>query len=243
MSNAEDTFSRLYSVARAAARSAITGNHEYVSEEDLSQEGMLWLLEHPRRVDNHTLPSGELHFPGLQAELVGVLHNVVNAERRQVMGFDPQDEYKYSLKLIEVVLPAVFDSSYRPPVVDEVRVTTSNDPATADNWSSFVMDVRRAVNAVASLEDRRVLLTRSVGGWTWAQFGEVYTQSGETFRLRYWDALRRICAFLNGGEVLESTPDGIEAESAVSGAVTAPVARSETDWFVAGRDPYREPDA
>ena len=141
------------------------------------------------------------------------------------------------------MLPGAFDPTYRPRGRhDSDRVTTNSDPATGDNWSAYVADVKRAVDAVCSAEDRKVLFTRSVGGWTWAKFGSVYTSSGESYRLRYHAAVDRICVFLSGGEVLEDSPDAGAVADALSTVPHVLRAQAHTDWNVAGKDRYIEPD-
>lgn len=249
--NREDRFSELYNIARQAARAVTSAHPQFVNLEDMTQSAVLWLLERPQRVEHNTMPDGRLARNRLVSEVTRHLIGLAKAERREALGFDPECEYTYSTKLVEVVLPGVFDPTYRPTVLDRVeyskpskRAHVPHDPTSADNWTTFVMDVRRAVNAVCTDEDRRILFTRSVGGWTWDRFGQVYSQSGSSYRLRYHDALKRIVMFLNAGVVLESSPDGEVLAEAVSGRLVAvPRVDASTDWDVAGRDPYREPDA
>lgn len=244
MSAAENRFAQLHSIARSAARSVHATAREWVDLDDLTQEGILWLLEHGNRVEHHTLPDGNLHHTLLVAEVVErALMPFVRKNRREALGYDPEpDAYSYSVKLVETVLPAVFDPTYRLPRGVQEKVASTTDPATGNNFATFVADVKRAVGEVCSFKDRQVLFARTVGGWTWDRFGEAYAQSGESFRLRYNAAVRRIVAFLNSGAVLEDSPDGDALAAELH--EPAPVARVDavTDWDVAGRDRYKPPD-
>ena len=239
----EEQFAELFPIAKAAARAVYGGNQDYVDVDDLTQEAMLWLLEHPKRVEHAHLPNGGIYWPRIVAEVCKVLNAYVGKERLEAQGYGPIEHYTYSAELVELVLPGAFDPTYRPRGHDSSdRVTTNSDPATGDNWSAYVADVKRAIDAVCSTEDRKVLFTRSVGGWTWAKFGSVYTASGESYRLRYHAAVDRICVFLSGGEVLEDSPDAGAVADALSTVPHVVRAQAHTDWNVAGKDRYIEPD-
>ena len=200
---AEQNFAELYRVARAAGAGVAAQHAGFVTADDMTQEAVLWLLEHPRRVAHHRLPTGELHFNLLVAEVVSRhLSPLAQLERAEVTGGSLEDRYTYSVKVVELVLPAVFDPNFEPPLVPDGQPRAANDPSEGNNWRALVLDVTRAVSKVCSVEDKRVLFTRSVGGWTWARFGEAYTQSGESFRRRYKDALQRVAAHLNDGVVV-----------------------------------------
>lgn len=241
----EETWAELYKVAQYAGH-IIAGKYSgVVDAEDMTQEGMLWLLEHPRRVEHYRLPDGTLHVRQLASEVITRhLAGVAHRERAEVLGVADEDRYAYSIKMVEVVLPHIFESVV-PKSVEYGQGRGSTDPAERGNFQALVMDVRAAFDAVCSAEDRRILFTRAVGGWTWDRFGEVYERSGEYHRLRYHDALRRMAEYLSNGVVVESDP---EADALLASLHAEPVApalsgdEEEDDWRTAGRDPYKEPD-
>lgn len=243
--SAEERFSELHRVAQAAGRLVAAQHAGYVTAEDMTQEAILWLLEHPERVDNHTLPSGELHFKQLVGEVVTRrLSKVAQRERDESAGGSPEDRYAYSVRVVELVLPAVFEEQ-APKAISYGQVYSTSDPAESGNFNALVIDVRTAIAAVCSSEDRKVLFTRALGGWTWAKFGDVLELSGETYRQRYWDALRRIVAYLNDGLVLDHSLDADVLEVALEDVPTSPYLAGdpdEDDWRTIGRDPYKEPD-
>lgn len=215
--NPEERFAQLHEIAQIAA-CAVNGVHyDYTDVEDLSQEGILWLLSPAgqKRVKSCSFPDGSIHRNQLIANVIErALMPLVKAERKHALGFEDPDP-AYSEKMVELVLPAVFDPHYELPKQVQERVQT--DPASGNNFAAYVTDVKRAVDTVCSLDDRRVLFTRSVGGWTWAHFAAVYSdRSDEWYRLHYKDALTRIVAFLNAGVVLVSSDDADALEAALS---------------------------
>jgi hypothetical protein len=239
----DERFAQLYSIARKAAAITHHANRDFTDPEDLTQSAMLWLLEHPERIDHNTMPDGRLAHNRLVSEAVRVLVRQAKRERRQALGYDPDAEYTYSVKLVEAVLPGVFDPNHRPVRPEgEEKVSGNRDPSEGNNWAAYVMDLKRAVHAVCDVVDKRILFARSVGGWTWADFGKRYSQSGEWHRVRYHEAVSRLVAWLNDGVVLESSPDAEILSEALKPAVTAPRVDVATSWTTAGRDQYREPE-
>lgn len=238
----EEQFAELYRIAHGAATAISTSNAGFVTFDDMRQDAMLWLLEHPSRVEHNRLPDGTLAYQRLVSEVCRPLVTIAQRERREALGYDPGDDYKYSTRLIMLVLPAVFDPDYRPPGLDgSDKVATTSDPAAADNWTAFVADVKRGIDAVCSASDRQVLFTRSVGGWTWREFEERRKYGKDYYRDRFFDAIERICTFLNAGMALPDSPDAGALADALAGAV--PPRRSvTTDWDAAGKDRYIEPD-
>lgn len=224
----EDRFSELHKVAKWAATQVWPAHRAYTTVGDLTQEGILWLLskQGQKRVDNHTFDDGELHARGLMLDVVNsALLPYVRKERREALRGADDDTHTYSEKALEAVLPAVFDPTYRPAAQAQERVSGTNDPASGNNWGALVVDVKRAVDAVCADDDRRILFARSVGGWTWAKFGETYSLSGEWHRLRYHDCLARMAAFLNGGVKVAD-------EDSFDGKVTGGVLRRRPDKVV-----------
>lgn len=240
---AQTNFGQLYRVARGAAKALTPIAHGVVPQDDLVQEGVLWLYQHPERVEHATLPTGDLYYSQLVAEAARFLAGVVRAERQQAGVFDPEDRYAYSVRMVEIVLPSVFDRNYEPPRPPDGMPRGHGDPAEGGNWQAMALDVKRAVLEVCSDEDRRVLFARSVGGWTWAQFASTFSHSGEFYRQRYMAALRAVCAFLNDGVVLDTTEDAEALADALDPTPVAPALAGdpgEDSWHTIGKDPYRE---
>lgn len=244
--SAEQDFSELYRVAQSAGRIVASQFSGVVTAEDMAQEAVLWLLEHPARVNHATLPDGSLAFKRLVNEVVTRrLIPLARKERAEVLGQDPEDRYTYAVRVIELVLPSVFEAHLPRAVAYSQEPGAGTDPAEGGNFTAMVLDVRRAIESVCDGEDRRVLFTRAIGGWTWAKFGEVYTRSGEHYRGRYHDALRRIATFLNDGVVLDDSTDAGSLEASLAQEPELPPLDGDPDedeWRVAGKDHYREPE-
>ena len=243
---AEQQFTQLYDIARTAARQVAPAHQGFTTEDDLAQDGILWLLEHPERVGRATLPDGTLFFNRLVGEVAKQLVRSARKERERAGQLVREDRFAYSVRMVEIVLPAVFDSNHRPPQLDTRGMPRAEtDPAALTNWQVLVADVRRAVEAVCDAVDRRILFARSVGGWTWAKFGENYEHSGEWHRQRYHEALRRISAHLSDGVVLESDLETEAISEAMDDPELAPYLdgdSTEDEWHLIGKDPYREPE-
>lgn len=244
-SSAEQDFSELYRVAQSAGRIVAAQFPGIVSADDMAQEAVLWLLEHPQRVEWRRLPTGQVHFKALVNEVITRrLIPLARRERAEVMGSDPADRYTYAVRMVELVLPSVFEE-HLPQAVAYGQTYSATDPAERGNFTAMVLDIRRAIDKVCSAEDRKVLFTRAVGGWTWDRFGTVYSRSSEFYRVTYHSALRRIAQYLNDGVVLDDSEDAqllataLEAEPIIPPLEGDP---DEDDWHVAGKDPYRDVD-
>lgn len=246
MTASEERFSQLYEIAQKAARLVAPNHVGFTTEEDLAQDGILWLLEHPERVERAALPDGTLFVNRLVGEVARHLTRLARKERERAGQFVNVDRFAYSAMMVELVLPGVFDPHYRPPQEDAAgRPRAKTDPAALTNWQTLVADVRTAIEAVCDNVDKRILFARSVGGWPWAKFGENYEHSGEWHRRRYHSAVRRISEYLSDGVVVDEDDESLAVAEALEDTGTAPYldgAPDEDDWHLVGRDPYREPD-
>lgn len=246
MTASEERFSQLYEIAQKAARLVAPNHVGFTTEEDLSQDGILWLLEHPERVERAALPDGTLFVNRLVGEVARHLTRIARKERERAGQLVNVDRFAYSAKMVEIVLPGVFDPNYRPPQEDAAgQPRAKTDPAALSNWQTLVADVRTAIEAVCDNVDKRILFARSVGGWPWAKFGENYEHSGEWHRRRYHDAVRRISAYLSDGLVIETD---LEAEAIADALDDSELATyldgdpEESEWHTIGKDQYREPE-
>lgn len=239
--NAEERFSLILSIAKRAARRM---RSKSVDLDDLTQEATLWLLEHPGRVDRCVLPDGNYYYPQIEAEVItGCL--VPYVERESVFFYrrDTEADYRYTPKVVELALPGVFDSQYRPPFLQgDDKVTTTKDPTTVDNWTCFVADVSRAMSVVCSERDKKLLFARSVLHWTFSDCAREWEMSEKTYGMQYRDALSAITTYLNSGIEALAENDGEILDDAVNGPPPTQRADFPILWTAAGRDPYREPD-
>jgi hypothetical protein len=115
--------------------------------EDLRQEGVTWLLEHPNRVEHAFRNQNHGSASTLVAEMrkhfheSGVDRPPGEVVRRQHV------EPKYTPGLVAKAFPAVFDPDYVPvDAPDEGDWMTERTEA-VERWRALVADVSRAVNA------------------------------------------------------------------------------------------------
>jgi hypothetical protein len=109
----------------------------YWMVEDLTQEGMAWLLEHPQRVRNATGPTGRVNGKNLRAEIRR--HIIATGADRapgETVGVTRTDP-PYSPGKVGILLPGVYDPDYNPWEGRELP----------DKWRSMVRKVDQAVTA------------------------------------------------------------------------------------------------
>lgn len=137
----------------------------FTTFEDMCQDGYEWALRHPGRLDHYLLEDGTVYRNLLVSDLTAYLTKVAKRERAAVLGHLPGDQFGYTADMVELVLPALWDATYRPPVV-EVRSSSASDPAFAGNWEAMVADVRAAVDGLPSAQARVLLAYYGMAhGW------------------------------------------------------------------------------
>lgn len=180
--------------ARAVARKYST----FTTFDDLCQDGYEWFLRSPDRLTHYEMRDGTIYRNALVADLIGHLTRVAKRERTALLGLRPGDQFTYNAELVEMILPAVWDASYRPPAV-EAAGRTNTDPSVTGNWEAMVADVRSAVDELPA-RMRRVLLAyhgvSPVGGWREAaiSLGMSKTAANDLGR----QSIARVVDILNG---------------------------------------------
>lgn len=197
------------SIAERAASAHIRGKglpqHLW---DDLYQEGLLWLLDHPQRVQHATFGDGEIYGTTLVAEIRR--HYVTAGTDRPGMVDAPFIESKYTPGMVSMILPAVYDPEYQP-----FRERTEGgerfarmDPSESGNWQALVADVSRAVDALGrESEDMRYVFRHDVLGESYATIGQSEGVGHTTAHARVKDTLEWMAHWLNGDF------DGIEEPS------------------------------
>lgn len=171
--------------------------------DDLKQEGTLWLLEHPNRVEYANLGS-ELYQRQLVSQIRKHLR-ATGADRPpgEIIGNVVIDRDKYTPGMVAKVFPAVFDPGFQPWEDRGVIVTPEQledtDPEASRNWFAMVADVDRAVTAYGRYTGGiRYLFRHIVLGDTYRNIGEEERVSHVTARTRVTDALEWLTDWLNG---------------------------------------------
>lgn len=170
----------------------------FFSISDARQEATEWVLRHPRQV-TQLLEDGVRGQRRLQGRIIAAVVRAGRVEKAHRSGYQPEDEVFYSLPTIELVLPAMWDESYRPwtPEDEAGRVKTS--ARQYNEWETMVIDIRTAwIKADLTVEERGILSARFADGMMLTAIGAMYGVSEGTIRNRIKGALRQLQQVLGG---------------------------------------------
>ena len=210
------------------AASAVARRYgSFTTVDDLRQYGYEWVLAHPGRVEHFRMDDGTLYRSPLAVEMIAHITKAAQRERAQVLGLRLGDQARYTPAMVELVLPGVWDPSYRPPGA-EVRISGKADPAESGTWEATVMDVRRAVDTLSTLH-RKVLFTRyATGASTWREAGARMSMSRRAANELGVEAVARIADELNGVPEAGGEPRYVPGRHAMTNAAAAAV--TSTQW-------------
>lgn len=140
--------------------------------EDLTQEGILWLLEHPGEVEAARDRSGKPYT----SRLVGRIRMHYVQTGMDKAGEDPFIEQKYTPDMVALAFPAVYDPEYVPfrEKSEAGERFARKDPAEGNNWQAVVADVSSAVDAYGRVSE----------GIRWVWMHEVLGESYDTLAAR-----------------------------------------------------------
>jgi DNA-directed RNA polymerase specialized sigma24 family protein len=151
---------------RIAAAQVARRFRGYITYADLAQEGILWVLRHPKTVANR-LEDGRRGDYRLTAQLARYMEKKARAEKAATLRYDPADEAFYQRSFVETLLPGVWDSEFliKPP--DDLTASEPHarkaDPAETSNWMVSVMDIREAWRRANLDENVRLALAYRYG--------------------------------------------------------------------------------
>lgn len=203
----ETTVDTLYEVAAMAARVLVRQHHlpQHLVE-DFTQDGVLYLLEHPKIVANAVSPDGT-YFPAtLTARLKREIGKRAKKEVEALQVGPP--EPLYSPKVIGVAIPAYWDPDYEPPRADSSdRIKSGKDPAENGTWMAVVADVKRAVDWYGPTERQITLLFKHyLLNESWDDIALDMGEPRSTVHARAQRALKEMADWLNYGEEEEDVP-------------------------------------
>lgn len=142
---------------------------QHTSYEDLIQEGYVWLLEHPKEVQeykDHGKP--KLAYWWLSRDLWKAMDRYARGERAQALGYEPDDEAFYGKGVLEALLPHVLTDNPIQPQGESSEIRSSKDPAEGGTFLAMYLDVQHAWNK-AKLTARERDTIRLVYGEQWTQ--------------------------------------------------------------------------
>lgn len=221
----EERFTQLHRLATVAGSRVAAMFPDSVEREDMIQEALLWLMEHPGRVGRQADGDGVLYAPTLVTELMSRhLIPMARRERRARYGWRADGEGRYTPAQVRRLLPAVWTKERPQQEVSEIRPVT--DPAEGNTWVTMIMDVEWGMEEAlgSAREDRAILFRHYALGESWATLAASLGLSEDVLRKRASRSVLAICDVLNG-VVNEDAPrpgttlgDGPGTRRAVSNA-------------------------
>ena len=130
---------------KAQAWSVANQYRGHVQQDDLIQEGWVWVLEHPDQVKGFQ-EHENVHTSTwlLNKRLRDAMSQFARREKAHASGYEVDDEIFFSDALIRLILPSVLKDDPTPPVQAGDRVANTSDPAEGGVWMATFMDVKQA---------------------------------------------------------------------------------------------------
>jgi hypothetical protein len=167
--------------------------------EDLRQEGVTWLLEHPNRVEHSIRRDGNVSFGQLVSEMrkhfheSGVDRPPGEVVRRQHV------EPKYTPGLVARAFPGVFDPDYIPVDAPDQGDWMVERQDAVERWRALVADVDRAVTAYGRYSANIRMVFRLEGlGDTYRSVAADEGIGVATLNRRHTEVLEWLTDWLNG---------------------------------------------
>lgn len=144
----------VYSVSRQLANRY----RGYVEREDLAQELWVWILNHQDKVESWV----ESYHPKSVERLVArALRNAgdkhCRKEKARQVGYEPDDEFFYSLGMVTDMLTLYFDPEWTAPRAIQLGATPSSQAA-SEGWNlqTMVSDVGRAYERLSASDQELI---------------------------------------------------------------------------------------
>jgi len=193
------------------ATNAHKAQREFMPLSDLINEGVLWALEHERKVLLWR-EKGKYGENLLRHSIKQRCLTLIAKERRRIYHLERNDIAYYTPPIIREILPDIFD-------IDDWMTSSSNDqervsgvsrPSEGNNRLAAIVDVRSGFD---SLSDDDQMLLRDLyedGGVTHQVLAATLEVSEKTIQRREQRAIQRLCDRL-GGELPWWDVKGISA--------------------------------
>lgn len=192
-----------YKLAKQGAMSAWKSGRGLIPLEDLHQEACVWIITHPRKIDEWREEGQHGENRVRRACKMHAL-TLISKERVRVSGAHASDLTFYSTQMVREILPDIFDeenwilTSQRPETSDYVKSTVK--PSEGNNRLAMLVDVK---SAFLSLRENDQLLLRDLyadGGVSLGVLAATMEVNERTVRRRERRALDKMVEYL-GGEV------------------------------------------
>lgn len=118
---------------------------KWVERDDLIQEALCWIVAREDKARDLKKKSPWY----LQRRLRTVADRYGRRQKAIMSGYEPADEYFYSLPELLRMLPEALDSTATPPKPQLQQGTAATGTVDMAEWATRVADLRRALQAVA----------------------------------------------------------------------------------------------
>jgi hypothetical protein len=128
-------------LADRVARRFASGNREWVEYDDLYQECVIWFIENADKAAEYIEQEQDNK---LWAAVSNRARAYVAREKAARSGYEPEDQFHYSIGLVEDLLPLLFEDSWREPAAraDSSGSSSRSNPREGNNLVAMVADVR-----------------------------------------------------------------------------------------------------
>lgn len=205
----DENFAGASSVSLSAAR-AVKRRYPTADTDDLTQVGLMWCIEHPRKFREYV---DNFEDRKLYRALFNFMSVYARAERAKYHGYSLEDDVFYSKRMLKGdgkkpgLLHYVFDRSawLSPPASDGGR-RGAGDPAEGGNWQALMCDVSKAVDGLPA-DDRALLMEHYLFEVTYEAVGRRLGVSKTTVAKYIDRAVARLQDALGGARPREDPPE------------------------------------
>ena len=169
-----------------------------IETNDIRQQLWIWFLEHPNKVKTWETLEGKQSVKLIARSLRNAAKDYCQKEKAQTGGYRVEDNYYYDKELVELLLPAVFSGSRKPPVMNELGYVNARKVLSeGNNWSAMCADVENAFNRLHE-EQQFILDTRYGEGLEIGVLSEQLSISQDAARMRINRAMSNLLNLLGG---------------------------------------------
>lgn len=200
---------------------ALKRQYPQVQRDDIVQEIYLWALQRPKKIVEYQ-NKGDDGDKMLHTTLRRAGWAFCAYEQAQIMGYEPEDQFAYSINMLMTILPDVLDRESWLPFVSQgeaSEVPSQTDPAHGNTRLAMLCDVSASLEA-GSDADKALIFRRFALGETWQEMADADGVTDEAARRRVVRALERMQRRLGGPKPPEYTGHRRALSNAAAQALT-----------------------
>lgn len=207
----DDNFALVSAVALQAAR-ATRKRYPNADTDDLTQVGLVWCVEHPRKLREYV---NDGKHGALYTALANHIRAYARSERAEREGYVLEDDAFYSKRMLKGdgtnpgLLHYVFDRANweKPPTRGEGAGRSKGDPAEGGTWLAIMVDVNKAVMSLDG-KDFDLIAYHYRDGMTYDDLGLMFGDVSKSTVAKYIDrAVANMQDYLGGSKPREDKPE------------------------------------